>query len=120
MLDPIESTPFEIGRKSNFISLPDSISKRAKGFVALELFINSQGNMDGFNVIKFLLLVGNDSLISFFENSDRKIRSKSSYPADIQSYYPVLTNCVNEIEIKSRSGVTPKEVNRLTILARFQ
>ena len=120
IIDPIESVPFDVKRGSIFLSLPDSISaKKVTGTTALELFINSTGKVEGFNIIKFSLMIKEDTLINYFGNST-KIKDQGSYPEKVQSYYSLLSDYVRDIEITKRQGVAPQKINKTTILVRFK
>ncbi len=121
IIDPIEIVPFDIRRDSIFLPLPDSLTaKNVTGLAALEIFINRTGKVEGFNIIRFSLMLKKEVLINFFESSSMNIKDKGSYPEQMQPYYLLLTDYVENIEIVKRQEVIPKEINRLTILVRFK
>lgn len=119
LIDPIESTPFEIKRDRIFMPIPDSLrSDGMTGLTAIELFIAQSGKIEGFNIKKFFLMTKKDTLVNYFDNN-QMIKDRSSYPTKIQSYYELLSNYIDNIEIVKVYGTKPKKVNKITILIRF-
>ncbi len=95
------STPFPFLMEgiSHSIALPESFQIDKKGKAVVYLFIDDQGNKEGFSIV--LLDLGKEDVKKFYEFAKAPKR-QAMYPPNIQPFYPILKKEIAKIKIKKK------------------
>lgn len=107
--------PFEVQSIQRFLDLNDSGFTGSEGKVVLEIFLDKQGNKEGF-LIKFFHVVdkeGNE-VERFFKYSDKPI-SRTVYPVFLQNNFESFKKFTDTIAIIKNKEVFTSEKSRISI-----
>lgn len=115
IIDPVEHLPFEIGRKSNSVSLPDSLGgKKITGLSVIHLYISKATVVDSFKIVKLLTYKDGKEVINYYPGN--------TVNAEIERFYPFLSSYIKkDLLIKKSPGKNGQDsASLMSILVRFK
>jgi hypothetical protein len=119
IIDPIVTSPYVIEYKSVAV-LPDSLGgERYKGIAAIEGKINNSLEIGEFKIMKLLLYTHeNDTIVDYYFGKD-SLSYETIYPPNVHVYLPFFENFVKTVKIKKVEGIEINNMNRTTLIIRF-
>lgn len=123
LVDPIPSgIPFVLKRDDMFLDLSSKLGiQDIKGIVSLSVYIDSAENLIGFKILKLKVESDDGTNINFTGKFDlNKPYPKGEYPMDVQPYYPLFQQYINELEFKRDEKVPLKAANEIIFITRLK
>ena len=118
IVDPIEEMPFVIERESDYTSLSDSLGNQLSGLAALRLYLNNQGIIENFELVK-LTLYRNSTIVIDYQRKEFGFFDKKYYPLNVQAYYPFFKDYVSKLEVSRVKGIATRSLT-MNLLVRIK
>jgi len=121
-------TAYMLDRDKMFTMLPDTLGGASlQGFALLEVYIDDDGKLLGYNLLKLSLKnTEGKEKVSFYnpekpDSNDAKaiIKKRGSYPLEVKRYCKFIESYIEKIKFKRDENVEVRPVNDFTFVLRF-
>lgn len=120
ILDALPTAPFSIEKKSQML-IPDSLGgKGLKGFVAMNVYLDSSAILLNYDLLKLRAIDENGNVIVDYQDF-RPSSNGKVYPEKLKRYLPFIEDYLKStVFIRNKnSPYVLGEVNKITFMARF-
>ncbi len=104
IIDAVIQMPYTVEEHNPNVTLPEPLSTNGKGNAVLNVLINEEGKVRGFNLI-FLRLINNDLDTLKHYKYAKNLLQANDYPEEIRIFLPFFKDYVDGLRIVKKENV---------------